>query len=43
MKALTLRIDDDTYELLRTQAFEERTTISDLIRKALTPTTEETP
>lgn len=35
MKALTLRLDDDVYEALRVEAFEKRTTISDLIRAAL--------
>lgn len=35
MKALTLRLDDETYETLRREAFEGRTTITRLIRTAL--------
>ncbi len=42
MHALTLRIDDETYERLRQEAFDKRTTISDLIRAALTPDGQET-
>ncbi len=37
MHALTLRLDDETYERLRQEAFDKRTTISALIRAALTP------
>ena len=41
MTAITLRLDDSTYERLRTEAFEKRTTITALIREALAaPTTE---
>ena len=36
MKALTLRLDDETYERLRREAFERRTTITALIRDAMT-------
>jgi hypothetical protein len=37
MTALTLRLDDVTYERLRCEAFERRTTISVLVREALAP------
>ena len=35
MKALTLRLDDETYERLRCQAFDQRTSITALIRESL--------
>lgn len=34
-KALTLRLDESTYERLRREAFEQRVTITDIIRDAL--------
>lgn len=34
-KALTLRLDEATYERLRREAFEQRMTISGIIRDAL--------
>lgn len=42
MKALTLRLDDPTHERLRQQAFEQRTTITALVRDALTERPEAT-
>lgn len=36
MRALTLRLDDETHERLRRESFESRTPISDLVRTALT-------
>lgn len=35
-KALTLRLDEATYERLRREAFDQRVTISDIIRDSLT-------
>lgn len=35
-KALTLRLDEATYERLRREAFEQRVTITDIIRDSLT-------
>ena len=41
MTVITLRLDDAIYERLRTEAFEKRTTITALIREALTAPTAE--
>ena len=35
LRALTLRLDDETYEHLRQEAFDRRTTITRLIRDAI--------
>jgi len=46
MTALTLRLDDATYERLRVEAFERKTTITALIRDAIStahPTPSPTP